>query len=174
MLNLTFLRRDKLGAKMCEPGNIMKSLSGDVILPKFSEYKYYHKIGSKPGHILFWIRDTVAIFKKETQLLIESGDINLSDIDIIDIIIGGDYGQGAFRFSMKTLYIKNNGKRHENIQPKGYILYKKDNGITLKNTIIKDIGESINLLNESMLFNNQQLSQSNIYITGDLAFYSYC
>ena len=65
---------------------------------------------------------------------------------------------------MKIVYIMNNGKRHESIQPVGYILYKKDNGITLKNTIIKDIGESVNLLNESMLFNNQQLSQSNIYI----------
>ena len=52
----------------------------------------------------------------------------------------------------------------------GYILYKKDNGIILKNTIIKDIGDSINSLNESMSFNNQQLSISNIYVTGDLAF----
>ena len=31
--------------------------------------------------------------KKETQLLIESGDINLSDIDIV---VGSDHGQGAF------------------------------------------------------------------------------
>ena len=170
MLNLTFLRRDKLGAKMCEPGNIMKSLSGDVILPKFSEYKYYHKIGSKPGHILFWIRDTVAVFKKETQLLIESGDVNLSDIDRIDIMVGNDHGQGAFRFPMKILYIMNNEKRHESIQPVGYILCKKDNGLILINTINQDICDSIKLLNESMLFNNQQLFLSNIYVTGDLAF----
>ena len=52
----------------------------------------------------------------------------------------------------------------------GYILCKKDNGIILKNTIIKDLGDSINSLNEEMIFNNQQLSSSNIYVTGDLAF----
>ena len=45
-LNISQLRilfrilRSKLGAKMFEPENIMKSLSGDMILPKFCEYKY--------------------------------------------------------------------------------------------------------------------------------------
>ena len=44
--------RNKLGAKMFEPENIMKSLSGDMILPKFDEYKYYNiEIGSKPERI---------------------------------------------------------------------------------------------------------------------------
>ena len=45
-----FLRilRNKLGTKMFEPENIMKSLSGDMILPKFGEYKYYHEEVSKP------------------------------------------------------------------------------------------------------------------------------
>ena len=84
-------------------------------------------------------------FKKETQLLIESGDINLSDIDRIDIVVGGDHGQGAFRFPIKNLYIMNNEKRHERIRPVGYILCKKDNRLILKNTIIKELGDSINL-----------------------------
>ena len=44
---------------------------------------------------------------------------------------------------MKILYITNNGNRHEIIQPVGYILCKKDNGIILKNKIIKDLGGSI-------------------------------
>ena len=45
-LNISQLRillrilRNKLGVKMFEPENIMKSLSGDMILPKFGEYKY--------------------------------------------------------------------------------------------------------------------------------------
>ena len=43
---LRILRR-KLGAKMFEPKNMMKSLSGDMILPKFGEHKYYTEIGSK-------------------------------------------------------------------------------------------------------------------------------
>ena len=32
--------RNKLSAKMFEPENIMKILSGDMIFPKFGEYKY--------------------------------------------------------------------------------------------------------------------------------------
>ena len=58
-LNISQLRillrilRNKLGAKIFEPENIAKSLSGDMILPKFGEYKYYHDEESKPEHILF-------------------------------------------------------------------------------------------------------------------------
>ena len=88
-------------------------------------------------------------------MLIESSVIDISDINRIDIVVGGDHGQGAFRFPIEMLYIMNNGDRHENIQPMGYILYMKYNGIILKNTIIKDLGDSIKLLNESMSFNNQ-------------------
>ena len=71
---------------------------------------------------------------------------------------------------MQILYIMNNGNKHESIKPVDYILCKKDNGIILNNTIIKDLGNSIHLFNESMSFNNQQLSSSNIYVTGDLVF----
>ena len=48
----------------------------------------------------------------------------------------------------------NNRKIHESIQPMGCTLYKKDNGIILKNTIIKHLVDSINLFNESMTFDN--------------------
>ena len=99
---------------MFETENIMKSLSGDMILPKFGEYKYDNmEKGSKPEHILFWIRDIVAIFKKETQLLIESGDMDICNINKLDIVVGGDHGHGAFRCPMKILYIMNNGNIHD-------------------------------------------------------------
>ena len=52
---------------MFEPENIMKSLSGDMIVPKFGEYKYNNmERGTKPELILFLVRDTLAVFKKET------------------------------------------------------------------------------------------------------------
>ena len=73
-------------------------------------------------------------------------------------------------FPLKILHIINNDKRHEGIQPLCCILYKKGNGITLKNTTIKDLWDSINLLNKLMKFNNKHLSPSNIYVTGDLEF----
>ena len=78
-------------------------------------------------------------------MFIESSVIVISNINLIDIVVGGDHGQGAFRFPVKILYTMNNGNRHESIQPVGYILYKKDNEVILKNTIIKDIGDSIKL-----------------------------
>ena len=96
---------------------------------------------SKLEHILFWVRDTVAIFKKETQLLIESGDIDISNINRIDIFVVGDHCQWVFRFPMKILYIMNNRNRYESIQPVGYILCKKNKGVILK------IRDSVNLLN---------------------------
>ena len=42
----------------------MKSRSGEMIPPKFGEYKYYHDEESKPEHILFWVHDTVEFFLK--------------------------------------------------------------------------------------------------------------
>ena len=105
-------------------------------------------------------------------MLIDSGDIDILNIKRIDIAVSGDHGQEAFQFPMKILYILNDDTRHESIQPAGYTLYKKDNGIILKNIIIKDLGDSINYLNEPMSFNNQQLSSSTIYVNGDLAFVS--
>ena len=74
----------------------------------------------------------------------------MCDMNRIDIVVGDDYGQGAFRFPMKILYIMNNGNIYKSIQPMDYILCKKNNEIMLKNTIIKDLGDSINSLNESM------------------------
>ena len=101
-LNISQLRvlvrmlRNKLGAKMLEPEKMMKSLSGDVIIPKFGEYNYHHETGTKPELILFWVRDDVAVFKRDMKLLIDSSDIDIYDINRMDIVVGGDQGQGAF------------------------------------------------------------------------------
>ena len=54
--------RNKLGAKMLEPKKMMKSLSGDIISPKFGENNYYHEAGSKPELILCWVRGIVAVY----------------------------------------------------------------------------------------------------------------
>ena len=89
------------------------------------EHNYYHEAGSKPEIILFWVRDIVAVYKKETQVLIDSSDIDIYNIDRIDIVVVSDHGRGAFQFSMKILYIMNHGKRHD-------MIFKKDNGIILK------------------------------------------
>ena len=103
----------KLGTKIFEPGKMMKSLSGDMILPKFGEYNYYHETGPKPELILFQVRETIVVFKKETQLLIDFSDVDIYYINRIDIIGGGNHGQGLFLFPIKILYTMKNCKRHE-------------------------------------------------------------
>ena len=48
-------------------------------------------------------------------MLIKYGDIDIYDINRIDIVVGDDHRREAFRFSMKILYIMNNGKRYKSI-----------------------------------------------------------
>lgn len=61
-------------------------------------------------------------------------------------------------------------RRRESIQPVHCILYKNDNDAILEDTIMKDLGDSIDFLTEYISFNNQHMFPSNIYVTGDLAF----
>ena len=70
----------------------MTNLCGEMIIPQFREYKYIHEIGSRPGLFLYWIRDSVAIFKKEISLLIKCNLIIIDDISRIDVVVGGDHG----------------------------------------------------------------------------------
>ena len=68
----------------------------------------------------------------------------------------------------------NNDKSRESIQPVAYILCKKKNGVILKRIIIKDLGDSIYLVNELIIFNNKLTPPSNIYVADDLVFLSFC
>ena len=60
--------RNKIGAKLFEPESKMTELYGDIIVPQFD---------SKLELILYWVRDYVAIFKKETSLLIHFNQLKL-------------------------------------------------------------------------------------------------
>ena len=46
---------------MFKPESEMTYLCGEMIVPRFGEYKYIHEVGSKPEVILYWIRDSTAI-----------------------------------------------------------------------------------------------------------------
>ena len=72
----------KIGAKLFKPESKINDLCAEMIIPRFEEYKYIHEIGSKLELILYWIRDYIAIFKKEISLLIKSNQIK---IDIFTI-----------------------------------------------------------------------------------------
>ena len=42
---------------------------------------------------------------KEISLLIKSNQLKVAEISRIDVIVGGDHGQGAFRFLIKILFV---------------------------------------------------------------------
>ena len=56
--------RNEFSVKIVEPNHLINFLSGDMLLPKFGEYNYYHEAGSKHVLVLFWVRNIVAIYKK--------------------------------------------------------------------------------------------------------------
>ena len=119
--------RNKIGAKLFEPESKMTELYGDIIVPQF---------GSKLELVLYWVRDYVAIFKKETSLLIYLNQLKVNDISRIDLIVGGDHGQSVFRFLMILLFVVKSEKML-NVQVVLPIFYaKKDNDGILKNIII--------------------------------------
>ena len=64
------------------------------ILPEFGEHSYIHEVGPKLELILFQIRDSITIFKKETNIFVEFFKLNVNNIDRSDIVVGGYLGQG--------------------------------------------------------------------------------
>ena len=106
----------------------MIDLCGKMIVPQFNENNIIHELDSKPNFILYWVRDYTAIFKKEITLLINSKQLKVNEISRIDIIVGGDHGQGNFRFLMKLFFVVKNTKNVERTSSIAYILCKKDNG----------------------------------------------
>ena len=68
----------KLDTKLFKPEYKMKELCGETGLPEFGDYSYIHKNDSKHELILFWIRNSITIFLKGSNILINSliGNVN--------------------------------------------------------------------------------------------------
>ena len=94
----------------------------------------------------------------------------MNEIFRIDVTVGGDHGQGAFRFPMKLLFIMKSSKKIERTSSVVYILCKKDYDDILKNTIIEKLQESFMLVLDPIRIDNHQVSIENLYVTSDLAF----
>ena len=113
--------RHEIGAKLFEPESKIIDLYGEMVVPQFGKYKYVHEIGSKPELILYWVRDSVAIFKKKNSLLIKYNQLKVDKISRIDVIVDGDHGQGAFRFPIKLLFVMKSEKNVERTSSVAYI-----------------------------------------------------
>ena len=154
---------------MIQPESKMIDLCGKMIVPQFGEYNIIYELDSKPNFILYWVRDYTAIFKKEITLLINSKQLKVNEISRIDIIVGGDHGQGNFRFLMKLLFVVKNTKNIERTSSIAYILCKKDNGGILKNTIIDKHQRSFMLMFDIIKIDNHQVFIDNLCVISNLA-----
>ena len=59
------------------------------------------------------MHDSISIFKKETNILIDSFSVNVNNIDRIDSVVRGDHGTGTFRFIMKLMCVMDDGETFE-------------------------------------------------------------
>ena len=127
-INIALLRillrilRHKIDAKLFESKSKMTNLCGEMIVSEFGEYKYIHEIGNKPELIVYWVCDSVEMFKKEISLLINSNQLKINEISKIDVIVGDDHDRGAFRFLMKLLFVMKSEKHAKRTSSVDYIL----------------------------------------------------
>ena len=154
---------------MFQPESKMIDLCGKMIVQQFGEYNIIHELDSKPNFIFYWVSDYTAIFKKEITLLINSKQLKVNEISRIDIIVGGDHGQGNFIFLMKLLFVVKNTKNIERTSSVAYILCKKDNGGILKNTIIDKHQRSFMLMFDIIKIDNHQVFIDNLCVISNLA-----
>ena len=68
---------------------------------------YYYTDPSNPTkvkeEVWYWSKDPVYEFVQMLQVILNGYDINLSDIDFIHIIHGGDHGKDKFCFASKLV-----------------------------------------------------------------------
>ena len=114
----------KIGAKLFVSESKMTNLCDVMNVPQFGEYKYTHELGSKPELIVYWVRDSSVMFNKEINLFINSNQLKFNEISRIDMIVGGDHGQGAFRFPVKLLFVMKSTLSIERTSSVAYILCK--------------------------------------------------
>ena len=57
-----------------------------MISPQFGKNNIIRKVGTKSKLILYYIRDSIFLFKKEVNTLIEFSNLNNNNIHQIDIV----------------------------------------------------------------------------------------
>lgn len=116
----------------------------------------------------------------------------------VDVVFGGDHGQGKFRAVVKVIYRDECGKKIDDVvMTVGHIDCRKDTYDVLKNTIAQKHNESLSRLDKSgklsiaefvdndsidrysvTLYDNEDKNSYKsqvgirIFVTGDLAFYA--
>ena len=75
------------------------------------------------------------------NILIKYHQFIINKLSRIVLVLESDHGYGAFRFTMKILCVMNSGMTNVRVSHITHNLCKKDNGIILKGTITKKLGD---------------------------------
>jgi hypothetical protein len=120
---------DWFGTKFTVPDNQLKSLSQSAVPP----ISGVAEVGQE--RIPYWYKDPVTVIlhklEKVTRRAMHKRPI---EWDNLDIIMGGDHGQGAFRLSAKVILRKGRKRAKMFLVNLGDIECKKDSAEVLKGT----------------------------------------
>ena len=97
-------------------------------------------------HCLPFVHDSIVIFKKETNNLINYLKVNINNVHRIDAVVGKYHDQGTFRFPIKLIDAMDDKENIEREAHVGYIHCRKNTGTILKSIIIMKLGELFNKL----------------------------
>ena len=193
-ITLRYLR-NKFGTRVDIPGGTAGKFGQEHIPPECS---YFETPEKKKIH--YWTKpiDTVVTtcvkkYLEEQKLMVEK-----KELKSVDVVFGGDHGQGKFRAVVKVIYRDESGKTIDYVvMTVAHIDCRKDTYDILKNTVATKINESLKKLHNSgrlsiaELYDNdstdsysvtlydEEDKNSNlthvrirIFVTGDLAFYA--
>ncbi|KAL7547083.1 LOW QUALITY PROTEIN: hypothetical protein ACHAWF_010401 [Thalassiosira exigua] len=78
---------------------------------------YHYEDPDKPGkvkeEIRYWWKDPVYEFVQSVVGLVNGYDLRSEEIDFFNVVFGGDYGQGKFRFAAKVVLRRKSGKYYD-------------------------------------------------------------
>ena len=93
----------------------------------------------------------------------------MNEISRIDIIVGGNHGQGAFRFLMKLLFVMKYSKNIERTSSVACILCKNRQWRYTPECYNRKTQKSFILILDPITIYNHQVYIDNLYITSDLS-----
>jgi hypothetical protein len=137
--------------------------------------------------IPFWYKRPDRLLQDQLQNMIHPDKLKV--LKQLDIVIGGDHGGGKFRMTMKVNFRLSENKTVSYLTQIASVSFSKDETKILKDTVLKPVGEGLQLIAEGgyfivtegmeVLFSRLGTQSNlivdcpiNLYLVGDLKFYA--
>ena len=131
---------NEFGHKFTVPEKEIKRLECDRVPPITGS----SRVGD--DDFFWWYKDPLQVITTKLKKIARPSDGSITGLEFnkLDIIIGGDHGQKAFRLSLKVI-LKTDGNKKvgEFIANIGEVDCKKDTAVVLRNTIFSQINERL-------------------------------